>query len=65
MHEVKQDTLTKKILKLYKNYGLDVSSISDEEIERIKPSYKKKGNNIDSDLKKSEDYIDEFAGNII
>ena len=65
MSDSKPDTLTRKIMKLYKNYGLDVSNMSDEEIIRIKEEYKKQNSNIDKDLKESEKYSDRFVDNIL
>jgi hypothetical protein len=65
MSESKLDVLTKKIIKMYKNYGLDVSNMSDEEISRIREKYEKMGSNIDNDLKKSEKYSGNFSDHIL
>lgn len=65
MSESKPDILTKKILKMYKNYGLDVSNMSDEEISRIREKYEKVGSSIDKDLKESERFSDKFSDNIL
>lgn len=63
--ENKLDALTKKIIKMYKNYGLDVSNMSDEEVSRIREKYDKMGTNIDEDLKKSEKYSGNFSDHIL
>lgn len=65
MSDSKPDSLTRKILKIYKNYGLDVSNVSDEEISRIRKSYEKLAKDIDADLKESEIFSGKFADNII
>jgi hypothetical protein len=65
MSESKPDALTKKIIKIYKNYGLDVSNMSDEEISRIRGKYESSESNIDDDLKKSERYSERFSDNIL
>lgn len=63
----KKDGVTKKIIKIYQNYGIDISDMSDEEFERIKKSYTnpKSELDLDSDLEKSEKYIERFREDII
>lgn len=62
-----KDIVTKKIIKMYQNYGIDVADMSDEEFNRIKESYTnpKTKSNIDTDLKKSEQFIEIYKEDII
>ena len=60
-----KDPLIKKIERLYHNYGLDTTNMADEEFERILKLYKKKGKDIDGDLRASEQYKDRFANDIV
>lgn len=59
------DSVTKKIMKIYKNYGLDINPMSDEEFARMKELYRQKKENIDEDLKKSEKFYKEYSEDII
>lgn len=63
----KKDDITKKIIKIYQNYGIDIADMSDEEFDRIKKSYINPENelNLDVDLEKSEKYIEKFKEDII
>lgn len=65
MSESKPDILIKKIIKMYKNYGLDVSNMSDEELSRIKKAYIDGDLSIDKDLRSSEKYSGKFIDNIL
>ena len=60
-----KDALTKKIEKMYQNYGIDTSSMSDEEFERMKEQYLIKGKDINSDLKESEKFKERFVNDIV
>lgn len=64
MSDNKSDTLIKKILRMYKNYGLDISDMSEEEFIRVRREYEKKCS-IDKDLKESEKFADKFTEDII
>lgn len=64
MSEKPLDSLTKKIIRLYKNYGLNIANMSEDELLRIKKKYLKSGK-IDDDLKLSEKYIDKFSEDIL
>lgn len=61
----KIDNITKKIIKIYQNYGIDVSSMSDDEFERIRKMYEKLGADIDKDLNNSEQHSSKFVENIL
>jgi hypothetical protein len=65
LSEKQKDPVTKKIVKMYKNYGLDVNSMSDEEFNRMREMYQKQKADIDEDLEKSEVYSEEFSEKII
>jgi len=60
-----KDALRKKLEKIYKNYGLDTSNMTDDEFERMKEFYGQNGKDIDEDLKESEKYKDRFVDNIV
>lgn len=60
-----KDALTKKIEKLFQNYGLDTTNMSDDEFERLKRFYKKNRKNIEQDLQTSEQYKDKFSDDIV
>jgi hypothetical protein len=59
------DPVTKKIIKMYENYGMDVSNMSEEEFERIKSLYKTMKKDIDKDLRDSEKYKGSFGDDIM
>ena len=59
------DPVVKKIIKMYENYGIDVSNISEEEFDRIKNLYKSTKKDINSDLKNSEKFKGRFDDDII
>lgn len=61
----KKDSLTRKIEKLYRNYGISTENIADDELERLKDMYKRKGQSIDKDLKESEKYKERFEDDTI
>ena len=60
-----KDSLTKKIEKMYHNYGIDTSNMSDEEFERMREQYLDKGKDIDADLRESERFKERFADDIV
>lgn len=55
-----KDALSKKIEKLYRNYGIDISEIEEDELERLKEAYSNGKSSIDNDLKNSEQHRDKF-----
>jgi hypothetical protein len=57
--------IVKKIVKMYENYGIDISDMAEEEFERIKNLYTETGADLDADLKKSAKYKDIFADDIM
>lgn len=57
--------IIKKIMKMYENYGIDVSNMAEEEFERIKDLYKQSQKDLDADLKKSEKYKGLFDEDIM
>jgi hypothetical protein len=59
------DSLKKKLEKIYKNYGLDTSNMSDDEFERMREFYCQNGKDIDEDLKESERHKDRFVDDIV
>lgn len=60
-----KDDLTRKIERLYQNYGIDTSNMEEDELDRLKSSYKKKAKSIDEDLKKSEIHKDKYTDDIV
>jgi hypothetical protein len=64
-HYQEKDALSKKIEKMYQNYGLDTSNMTDDEFERMKSQYINNGKNIDVDLKESEKFKERFANDIV
>jgi len=65
MSDNKADPFLKKLIRLYKNYGLDISNMSEEEVERIRDRYDRTESSLDIDLKKSEKYSNKYAEDII
>ncbi len=62
----KADPVTKKIMRIFKNYGLDINSMSDDEFERMKGLYRNKtASELDKDLEASEVFSEEYSENII
>lgn len=55
----------KKIKKMYQNYGLNTSNMSEDELDRLYQSYKKPGKNLEKDLKESEKFLTVFEEDII
>ena len=60
-----RDPLSKKIEKMYHNYGIDTSDMSDEEFQRMKDQYLAKKQNLDHDLRESEKFKERFADDIV
>lgn len=60
-----RDTLSRKIEKMYQNYGLDTSNMSEDEFDRMKQSYLDDLGDIDSDLRASEQHKERFANDIV
>jgi hypothetical protein len=52
----KFDIELKKIRKIYENYGIDTSDMSEEELDRIYHQYKKTNRSIENDVRESERY---------
>jgi hypothetical protein len=64
--EERLDSTTKKLIKMYKNYGIDISNMSDEEFERMRQLYERNRNvDIDSDLVDSEQHSDTYSDDIL
>jgi len=59
------DKTTKKLIKIYQNYGIDISGMSDDEFERMRKLYELKGSDIDKDLNESKKYTDKFSDDIL
>ncbi len=65
MSDTKIDSVTKKIIEIYKNYGLDTSNMSEEEFERIKELYLVMNADVDGDLIKSKKFTTIFSDDIL
>jgi hypothetical protein len=52
--KTKEEIILDKIKKMYRNYGIDIFSMDEEEIDRIFSYYINNSSKIDEDLKKSE-----------
>lgn len=65
MPEEKKEPLVRKILKLYENYGLDISDMDEDELNRLVELYKSGVSNIDKDLKKSSKHAGKFENDIL
>jgi hypothetical protein len=61
----KKDDLTKKIEKIYLNYGIDISDIDEDELERLKQKYAQNKKQLEQDLKESEKHKDSFVDDVI
>ena len=61
----RSDAISKKIIKMYKNYGLDVSNMTDDEIDKIREYYVENKAKLREDLKFSEKFIEEYSEKII
>lgn len=61
----KKDILSRKIEKIYHNYGIDTSDMTEEEFDRIKVEYLFGKSNIDKDLKESEKFKNIFKEDIV
>jgi hypothetical protein len=59
------DPVIKKLIKMYGNYGMDISNMSEDEFERLKNLYLHPSKNLDSDLKESEKHKDRFVDDIM
>jgi len=62
---IDRDNLSKKIEKMYRNYGIDTSDMTEDEFSRMKKLYLDGGKSIDKDLKDSEQYKERFADDIV
>jgi hypothetical protein len=63
--EKERSEFSKKLERLYENYGIDTSSMEDDEFERLGKAYISSGKNIDDDLKESEKYRGKFSDDIV
>lgn len=54
-----------KIERLYTNYGIDTSTMGEEEFDRLVEEYSRKPENLEADLQKSEEYKDKFSEDLI
>jgi hypothetical protein len=61
----KHDAEIKKLKRMYENYGINTSDMSEEEFERLHKKYKNSGKNLDEDLKASEKYYKVYDDDII
>ena len=61
----KLDSLARKIIKMYANYGMDTTGMAEDELERLKEIYSDGKSNIDADLKQSEKYAGKFVDDIL
>lgn len=52
--KTKEEIILDKIKKMYRNYGIDIFSMDEEEMDRIFSYYINNSSKIDEDLKKSE-----------
>ena len=59
------EAFVKKLEQMYQNYGIDTSNMSDDEFERLRKMYRRKGRDIDKDLKDSEKFKDRFENDIV
>lgn len=57
----KIDPDIKKIKKLYENYGINTTDMSEEEFERLVQQYRAQGKSLEKDLKESEKYSSIFG----
>lgn len=55
----------KKIEQLYQNYGIDTSSMTEEEFQRLAEMYSKNGVDLDADIQNSERHKDKFSEDVI
>ncbi len=53
--------LKKKIKELYKNYGIDIGDMNDEELGRIVRQYLSGASDIDIDFLESQRHSDKFS----
>lgn len=56
----KYEVYVKKIRKLYENYGINTSDMSDDELDRLYHQYKEKKGELEKDLKESEKWAKVF-----
>ena len=61
----KLESFTRKVERLYHNYGMNTADMSDDEFQRICDSYKVNEKNIDRDLRESEKHKERFTEDII
>jgi hypothetical protein len=61
----KKESIFKKIEKMYENYGMDISNMSEEEFDRLIEMYSGPNHDIDVDLKKSEKFKNVFSDDVI
>lgn len=55
----------KKLKKMYENYGINTSDMSDEEFDRLYKQYLNSNKNLNEDLKDSEKYSHIFDDDMI
>lgn len=63
--DAKYELGIKKIKKIYENYGINTSDMSDEELDRLYHQYSKKNKSIDDDLRQSEKCSSQFGDDVI
>nr|BDD46174.1 hypothetical protein 11 [bacterium] len=64
--EEPEDQVIQKIKKLYSNYGIDISDMTEEEFFRIRAKYlQRPDGDLDRDLEESQKHIATFHDRII
>lgn len=66
MSDKKKESDLKKIVQIFKNFGLDTGSMSEEEVERIYKNYKiQADSDLNQDFESSKKYYDDYGEEII
>lgn len=61
----KYESAIRKIKKIYENYGINTTDMSEEELDRLYQQYMSSGKSLDDDLKESEKFSSLFEEDII
>ena len=59
--ESKKKEIREKLAELYKNYGIDIGDMNDEEIGRLIGHYVRGSSDIDEDFLESKRHSDKFS----
>lgn len=62
---LENDPIVKKIIKIYENYGMDISNMSEEEFERLRSKYVGNKAQLNQDVKNSEKYRGKFTDDVL